>query len=157
MEHTSSLQGPRHLVMVVIKKDALLPTPVQQMALRRTWAQRAGHDWPRALRWEVTGSELEQSLHTGWCSQSPGLPHSIREESLRTSSLLVAMAKTPREANSASSNWFTREQWGDWPFPDDRFDQRSGEQVVTLPPMPDRLTDWACNSRIWALEPWANE
>lgn len=37
--HRSSLQGPGHLVMVVIKEDALLPTPVQQVAPR---VQRRG-------------------------------------------------------------------------------------------------------------------
>lgn len=53
--HRSSLQDPGHLVMVVVKEGALLPTPVQQVALRRTWAQRGGHNWPHAHSWEASG------------------------------------------------------------------------------------------------------
>lgn len=65
--------------------------------------------------------------------QSLGLLNSIREQTLRTFSLLVAMGKARREAMTASPNRFTRVQWGDWPFPDNRFDQKPGEQVFTLP------------------------
>lgn len=130
--------------MVVIKEGALLPTPVQHVVLRRTWPKEGVMTGPMSTSGVVTGGVLGQKLAHWMVFQSLGLLHPIREQSWRTFSLLVAMGKTPRDAMTASPNRLSRVQWCGWPVPDNRFDQRPGEEVFTL----------GLHRRIWALEPW---